>query len=608
MKQMDIFDISKDVEKLQDGSNLITKPMETVMHESMMPYAEHVILDRALPRVEDGLKPVQRRILYSMYEQGVTPDKPYRKSARIVGDCLGRYHPHGDSSVYDAMVRMAQDFSMNIPLIEGQGNFGNIDGDSAAAMRYTEARLSPIALELLRDLEKDTVHWSRNFDDSTKEPDMLPGRYPNLLVNGASGIAVGLATNIPPHNLNEVIDGVIAYIDNRNITLNQMMKIIKGPDFPTGGYIICGDGLKQAYDTGKGKILLRAKVHIEVAPNDRRNIVIDELPYNVNKSDLLIKIAALKEEKKEQLQGIAEIVDESDKEGMRAVIKLRKDCDAQSILNLLYKYTALQTTFGINMVAIADGKPQLMGLLDIIAYYTAYQREVVLRRSKYELEQARAQETDARNNLSYTEVKSPSDGVVGTLPYRVGALVGASLPQPLTTVSDNSSMYVYFSMTENQLRALLREYGSPDSLLRKMPSISLQLNDGTLYGGKGRIESISGVINQQTGTVSVRSVFPNEDRLLLSGGIGNVIIPHRDNAAIVIPQTATTELQDKILAYKVAEDNTVSSVEIKVDKLNDGKQYIVRSGLTAGDVIVAEGVGTLRDGVQITIKDERKEK
>ena len=390
MKQMDIFDISKDVENLQDGSNLITKPMETVMHESMMPYAEHVILDRALPRVEDGLKPVQRRILYSMYEQGVTPDKPYRKSARIVGDCLGRYHPHGDSSVYDAMVRMAQDFSMNIPLIEGQGNFGNIDGDSAAAMRYTEARLSPIALELLRDLEKDTVHWSRNFDDSTKEPDMLPGRYPNLLVNGASGIAVGLATNIPPHNLNEVIDGVIAYIDNRNITLNQMMKIIKGPDFPTGGYIICGDGLNQAYDTGKGKILLRAKVHIEVAPNDRRNIVIDELPYNVNKADLLIKIAALKEEKKEQLQGIAEIVDESDKEGMRAVIKLRKDCDAQSILNLLYKYTALQTTFGINMVAIADGKPQLMGLLDIIAYYTAYQREVVLRRSKYELEQARA--------------------------------------------------------------------------------------------------------------------------------------------------------------------------------------------------------------------------
>lgn len=391
MKQMDIFDLqNKDVEKLQDGSNLISKPMELVMHESMMPYAEHVILDRALPRVEDGLKPVQRRILYSMYEQGVTPDKPYRKSARIVGDCLGRYHPHGDSSVYDAMVRMAQDFSMNCPLIEGQGNFGNIDGDSAAAMRYTEARLSPIALELLKDIDKDTVHWSRNFDDTTKEPDMLPGRYPNLLVNGASGIAVGLATNIPPHNLAEVIDGVIAYIDNKNITLSAMMKIIKGPDFPTGGYVICGDGLRQAYDTGKGKVLIRAKVHIEVAPNDRRNIVITELPYNVNKADLLIKIAALKEEKKDQLAGISEIVDESDKEGMRAVIKLRKDCDAQSILNILYKYTSLQTTFGINMVAIADGKPQLMGLLDIIAYYTDYQREVILRRSKFELEQAKA--------------------------------------------------------------------------------------------------------------------------------------------------------------------------------------------------------------------------
>ena len=219
MKQMDIFDLDKrEVEKLEDGSNLITRPMEEVMHDSMMPYAEHVILDRALPRVEDGLKPVQRRILYSMYEQGVTPDKPYRKSARIVGDCMGRYHPHGDSSIYDAMVRMAQSFSMSVPLIQGQGNFGNVDGDSAAAMRYTEARLAPVALELLRDIEKDTVKWSRNFDDTTKEPDMLPGRYPNLLVNGASGIAVGLATNIPPHNLGEVIDGVVAYIENRNKT------------------------------------------------------------------------------------------------------------------------------------------------------------------------------------------------------------------------------------------------------------------------------------------------------------------------------------------------------------------------------------------------------
>ncbi len=393
MKQMDIFDLEhSEVEKMEDGSKLITKPMELVMHESMMPYAEHVILDRALPRVEDGLKPVQRRILYSMYEQGNTPDKPTRKSARIVGDCMGRYHPHGDYSIYDAMVRMAQDFSMNVPLIIGQGNFGNIDGDSAAAMRYTEAKLSPAALELLRDIDKDTVRWSRNFDDTTKEPDMLPGRFPNLLVNGATGIAVGLATNIPPHNFGEVIEGTIAFIENKNISLSNMMKIIKGPDFPTGGYVIPGEGLKQAYETGKGKIILRAKMHIEVAIGDRKNIVITEIPYGVNKADMLIKIGALKDEKKDLFQGISEIVDESDKEGMRAVIKLRKDCDVKKMIAALLKYSQLQVSYGINMVAIADGKPQQMGLLDIIAYYVNYQRDVILRRSKFELNEAKERE------------------------------------------------------------------------------------------------------------------------------------------------------------------------------------------------------------------------
>ncbi len=390
MSQINLFDMqSKVTEKLEDGSNILYKSMEDVMATSMLPYAEHVILDRALPRVEDGLKPVQRRILYSMYEQGVLPDKNYRKSARIVGDCMGRYHPHGDSSIYDAMVRMAQPFSLNTPLVNGQGNFGNIDGDSAAAMRYTEAKLSPIALELIKDIEKDTVRWSRNFDDTTREPDMLPGRFPNLLVNGASGIAVGLATNIPPHNLGEVIDGVVAYIDNRYITLKGIMKHIKAPDFPTGGHIITGDGLKQAYETGKGKILVRAKIKIEAAPNDRCNIVITELPYQVNKSNLLINIAKLKDDKKELLAGIAEIVDESDKEGMRAVIKLKKDANAKKILDVLYKHTSLESAFNINMVAIADGKPQQMGLLDIISYYTAYQREVVLKRSKYELSAAK---------------------------------------------------------------------------------------------------------------------------------------------------------------------------------------------------------------------------
>lgn len=377
--------------KLSDGSNFIARQLNEVMHNSMMPYAEHVIMDRALPRVEDGLKPVQRRILYTMYELGMTNDKPYRKSARVVGDCLGKYHPHGDKSVYDAMVRMAQPFNMRAPLVDGQGNFGSIDGDSAAAMRYTETRLMPLSVELLRDLEKDTVHWSRNFDDTLLEPDVLPGRYPNLLVNGASGIAVGLATNIPPHNLGEVIDGVIAYIDKRKITLKEMMKIIKGPDFPTGGYIGINE-LEQAYSTGRGRIILRAKVHYETLANEKKNIVITELPYQVNKADLLVKILELREEKKEQLSGITEIVDESDKEGMRAVIRCKKDSDVAAIMQTLFKYTDLQTTFGMNMVAIADGKPQQMGLLDIIAYYTDYQRVIIQRRTTFELEEAKMRE------------------------------------------------------------------------------------------------------------------------------------------------------------------------------------------------------------------------
>lgn len=379
------------MEEIVQGQ-IIQKTMEEVMHSSMIPYSEHVIMDRALPRVEDGLKPVQRRILYSLYELGITPDKPYRKSARIVGDCLGKYHPHGDKSVYDAMVRMAQPFNMRHMLIDGHGNFGSIDGDEAAAMRYTEARLAPIAMELLRDLEKDTVRWSLNFDDTLKEPEMLPGRFPNLLVNGASGIAVGLATNIPPHNLAEVIDGVIAYINNPEITLKQMMKIIKGPDFPTGGYVIAGSELAKAYETGKGKITIRAKLHIEVGENDKKSIVIDELPFQVNKASLLESIMEQREKRKEELSGISEIIDESDRAGMRAVIKIKKDADPKQICNALFKYTQLSQSYGINMVAIADGKPQQMGLLDIIAYYVNYQREVIVKRTRFELNEAKQKE------------------------------------------------------------------------------------------------------------------------------------------------------------------------------------------------------------------------
>ena len=370
------------------GSGVLFKTIEEVLHESMIPYTESVVMDRALPRVEDGLKPVQRRILYSMLELGLTPDKPYRKSARIVGDCMGKYHPHGDSSVYDAMVRMSQDFVLRSPLIDGHGNFGSVDGDSAAAMRYTEARMTPLAMELLRDLEKDTVRWGLNFDDTLKEPEVLPGRFPNLLVNGTSGIAVGVATNIPPHNLGEVIDGVVAYIDNPRIALKEMMKIIKGPDFPTGGQIILGEGIESAYATGKGKITIRAKVGIE-QNGDKQSLVITEIPYQVNKALLLQKIAELKEKNKDKLSCISEIRDESDRNGMRAVIRLKKEANAKKILGILFQSTNLQVSYSINMIAIADGKPRQMGLIDIISYYTAFQREVVLRRTKYDLNLAK---------------------------------------------------------------------------------------------------------------------------------------------------------------------------------------------------------------------------
>ena len=370
------------------GKKIFQKNIDTVMHESMMPYSEHVILDRAIPRVEDGLKPSQRRVLYTMLELGVTPDKPHRKSARIVGDCLGKYHPHGDTSVYDAMVRMAQPFNMRACLVDGHGNFGSIDGDGAAAMRYTEARMTPLALEMLRDLDKDTVPFELNFDDTLKEPTILPSRFPNLLVNGASGIAVGLATNIPTHNLGEVISGVCAYIDNPDITLNQLMKIIPAPDFPTGGYIIAGEELKTAYETGRGKIKLRAKLHIEENAG-RQTIVITELPYQVNKARLLQRILELRDTKKELLNDIAEIADESDYAGMRATIKLKKDANAKEVLDALFKYSDLECSYGINMVAIADGRPQQMGLMDIIAYYVDYQRQIVVRRTKFDLDAAR---------------------------------------------------------------------------------------------------------------------------------------------------------------------------------------------------------------------------
>ncbi len=369
---------------------IVQRPMEDIMHDSMIPYSEYVILERALPRVEDGLKPVQRRILYTMHELGLTPDKPHRKCARIVGDCLGKFHPHGDTSVYDALARLAQPFALRGMLVNGHGNFGSIDGDSPAAMRYTEARMTSLAMEMLRDIEKNTVSFSLNFDDTQKEPDMLPGRYPNLLVNGASGIAVGLATNIPPHNLREAVKAVIAQMDNPDITVEELMQHMPAPDFPTGGILLCDEELKNAYATGRGKLQVRAKVSVEDGSAGRKLLVITEVPYQVPKAAMLEKILRLSEEKKGILSGIYDIRDESDRTGLRAVIELKRDTDPQKVLNYLYKYSDLQVTFGVNMVAIAGGKPVLMGIKEIIRHYIDHQKNVVTRRTQFELEQAQA--------------------------------------------------------------------------------------------------------------------------------------------------------------------------------------------------------------------------
>ncbi|SFQ26237.1 DNA gyrase subunit A [Caldicoprobacter faecalis] len=370
------------------NQKVIEVNIEDEVKRSFIDYAMSVIVSRALPDVRDGLKPVHRRILYSMFELGVTPDKPYRKSARIVGDVLGKYHPHGDAAVYEAMVRMAQDFSIRYPLVDGHGNFGSIDGDSAAAMRYTEARLSKIAMELMADIGKETVDFMPNFDETLKEPTVLPSKFPNLLVNGSSGIAVGMATNIPPHNLGEVIDGTIALIDNPDITIEQLMKYIKGPDFPTGGIILGKEGIREAYTTGKGRIITRAKAEIEEMQNGRARIVVTEIPYQVNKAKLIERIAELVRDK--SIEGISDIRDESDKSGMRIVIELKKDANPNIVLNYLYKHTQMQETFGVIMLALVDGEPKIMNLKEMLTHYILHQKEVITRRTRYDLDKAQA--------------------------------------------------------------------------------------------------------------------------------------------------------------------------------------------------------------------------
>lgn len=362
--------------------------IEEEMKRSYIDYAMSVIVSRALPDVRDGLKPVHRRILYAMYEAGNTPDKPYRKSARVVGDVLGRYHPHGDAPVYEALVRMAQDFAIRYPLVDGHGNFGSIDGDPPAAMRYTEVRMARLAMELMADIEKNTVNFQPNFDETLEEPTVLPSRFPNLLVNGSAGIAVGMATNIPPHNLREVIDAVVMMIENPDVTTKELMLAIKGPDFPTGGLILGREGIKEAYETGRGIITIRAQAKIEVMANGRSRIVVTEIPYQVNKARLIERIAELVREKK--IEGISDLRDESDRDGLRIVIELKREANANVILNQLYKNTQLQENFGIIMLALVDNRPRVMNLRDMVYYYLAHQKEVVTRRTKHDLEKAEA--------------------------------------------------------------------------------------------------------------------------------------------------------------------------------------------------------------------------
>jgi DNA gyrase subunit A len=375
------------MENMQNGERIVKVNIENQMKSAYIDYSMSVIVSRALPDVRDGLKPVHRRVLFGMLELGVMSNRPYKKSARIVGEVLGKFHPHGDTSVYDAMVRMAQDWSLRYPLVDGQGNFGSMDGDRPAAMRYTEARLRKISEELLADINKDTVDMQLNFDDSIKEPTVLPAKVPNLLINGASGIAVGMATNMPPHNLTEVIDGTIAYIDDREITISDLMQFIKAPDFPTGGIIYGYEGVRSAFETGRGRIMMRGEAVIEETDSGRSRIIVSSVPYQVNKAEMIKKTADLVNDKK--IEGISDIRDESDRNGLRVVYEMKRDAVPNVILNKLYQYTALQTSFSVNNIALVKGRPQMLNLKDMIHYFVEHRHEVLIRKTEYELREAK---------------------------------------------------------------------------------------------------------------------------------------------------------------------------------------------------------------------------
>ncbi len=423
---------------MSEGEKIIPINIEEEMKTAYIDYSMSVIVSRALPDVRDGLKPVHRRVLYGMLDLGVASNKPHKKSARIVGEVLGKYHPHGDGSVYDAMVRMAQDWSLRYPLVDGQGNYGSMDGDSPAAMRYTEARLRKIAEELLADIDKDTVDFTLNFDDSLKEPSVLPAKVPNLLINGASGIAVGMATNMPPHNLTEVIDGTIAYINNRDIPIEDLIKIVKAPDFPTSGIIYGYTGVKEALMTGRGKIVLRARATIETTANGKDRIIVTEVPFQVNKAEMIKRTADLINEKK--IDGITDIRDESNRDGIRVVYELRRDAVSNVVLNNLYKYTALQSSFSVNNVALVNGRPMLLNLKDMIVHFVNHRHEVVIRRTKYELAEA-----EKRAHIL--------EGLLIALDHldEVIKLIRASLTPPIA----QEGLMANFGLSEIQSKAIL---------------------------------------------------------------------------------------------------------------------------------------------------------
>lgn len=428
--------------------------IEEEMKKSYIDYAMSVIVGRALPDVRDGLKPVHRRILYSMFERGVTPDKPHKKSARVVGDVLGKYHPHGDSAVYDTIVRMAQDFSIRYLLIDGHGNFGSVDGDSAAAMRYTEVRMSKFAMEMLSDINKNTVDFVPNYDDTEQEPSVLPSRVPNLLVNGSSGIAVGMATNIPPHNLGEVIDGVVLLIDDPDVDISSLMTAIKGPDFPTGALIMGKEGIRSAYTTGRGSVKMRAKAQIEQYGNSRQRIIVTEIPYQVNKAKLIEKIAELVRDKR--IEGITDLRDESDRTGMRIVIELRRDVNGRVILNQLYKHTQLQETFGVIMLALVNGHPRVLNLKQVLIHYLEHQKDVIVRRTRFDLGKA-----EARAHIV--------EGLKIALDH-IDAVI-KTIRESQTTEIAREHLMERFSLSEKQAQAIL------DMRLQKLTGLERQKLD-----------------------------------------------------------------------------------------------------------------------------------